>query len=200
MSLKLKLQSDYYLTLADHQKETDALWHDMKKHIDLVKSLVNSEQPNISDEYLEELESDLGKRIKVVRTKQPVISALLTEQLKRAEKDGIFLDLDVKLEEETKVSPVDLCIILGNLFDNAFNACSLLPLDVEKYIKVELKQRENSLMIRMENIRNPDLKAIKRSGKHGFGLKNVKKAVGKYNGIVNIDLAKTDFIVDIVIP
>lgn len=200
IQMKYNLESEYYMSLAEHQKETDALWHDMKKHISLMKSLVHNKENNISEEYLEELELDMKDRIKIVRTKQPIISALLTEQLKRAEKADISLELDVRLEAESKVRPVDLCVILGNLFDNAFEASSSLPLKTRKFIKVEIKQRGSSLIIRMENPRNPSAKRIERSGKHGLGLNNVRKAVGKYNGNVEIDQSDKSFIVDIVIP
>lgn len=200
MQMKYNLESEYYLSLAENQKETDALWHDMKKHILLMKSLVHNVEDDVSKQYLEELELDMKDKIKIVRTKQPIISALLTEQLKRAEKADVFLDLDVRLESESKVRPVDLCIILGNLFDNAFEACSSIPLETKRYIKVEIKQRENSLIIRMENPRTAGAKIKKRTGKHGLGLNNVRKAVGKYNGNVEIDQSDKSFIVDIVIP
>jgi hypothetical protein len=200
MQMKYNLESEYYLALAEHQKETDALWHDMKKHILLMKSLVQNVENNISEEYLEELELDMKDKIKIVRTKQPIISALLTEQLKRADKADIYLDLDVKLEAESKVRPVDLCVMLGNLFENAFEACSVLSLGTEKLIKVEIKQRESSLIIRMENPRNPGAKRVKRPGKHGLGLNNIRKAVSKYNGNVEINIFDKSFVVDIVIP
>ena len=40
--IKLELQKQYHDILNEHQRETDKLWHDMKKHINVMKTLVNS--------------------------------------------------------------------------------------------------------------------------------------------------------------
>lgn len=202
MEIKLELQNEYYITLAEHQKETDALWHDMKKHINLMKSLVNSGQSDISAKYLDELEADMSKRIRIVQTEQSIIGALLTEQFKRADRETVLLDLDARLESEMtmKIGSVDLCVILGNLFDNAFEACSALTQGCEKYIKAEIKQREQSLYIRIENPNPPEHSTSKRVGKHGFGLNNVRKAVRKYNGQISINTMSDEFAVSIIIP
>ncbi len=200
METKLELQNEYYQTLAEHQKETAAIWHDMKKHITLMRSLISNDQKNISSEYLDELEEDMGKRIKIVQTEQPIIGALLTEQLKRADKENIVLDFDIRLESEMKISDIDLCVILGNLFDNAFEACARIEQGREKYIKAEIKQRGQSLLIKIENTNSAKTKTIKHAGRHGFGLNNVRKAVTKYNGQINIDSSYPQFTVTIIIP
>ncbi len=197
---KLKLQEEYYRTLEAHQKETISLWHDMKKHIDLIKALYNTRQNNIAVVYLDELQNDLSQRLKIVQTEDPIIGALLTEQLKRADREEITLSLDIHLGAQMKLQPIDLCIILGNLFDNAFEACAHLGKHCEKFIQIEIKQREQLLFIRMVNSYNSETNKLKRVGKHGFGLNNIRRSVGKYGGHFEIKMSASEFSATIIIP
>lgn len=200
MEIKLKLQEDYYRTLEAHQKETVSLWHDIKKHIDLIKALYNTKQNSTAIAYLDELQNDLSRRLRIIQTEDPIIGALLTEQLKRADKEGITFNLDIHLGTQMKLQPIDLCIILGNLFDNAFEACADLDSNCEKLIRIEIKQREQSLFIQMVNSYNSEANKVRRSGRHGFGLNNVKRSVGKYGGQFETNMSKSEYSATIVIP
>lgn len=197
---KIELQKQYHDVLNEHQKETDALWHDMKKHINLMKMLINDGQHEITSDYIHELESQMSDKIKIVRTEYPVLSALLTEQKQRAKKAGILFDIDVRLESELKIEPVDLCVVLGNLFDNAFEACMLLPLEPDRQIKASIGQRNNAVAIKVENAYIATMKPKRSTGKHGLGLKNVRQTVRKYNGQIDIIENNGVFMVSIVIP
>lgn len=194
---KMKLQKEYFEILNKHQQETDALWHDMKKHLSLMKTLINNGQQDITAEYIFELETQMNETIKIIRTDHPVLSALLTEQMQRAKKAGICFDIDVRLNSNMKIDPVDLCVILGNLFDNAFEACELLMPKDEKYIKTSIVQRNHVLIIKIENTYSPDSTTRRRFGKHGFGQKNIRRAIEKYNG--KIDINENDGIYEVTI-
>jgi hypothetical protein len=198
--LKLELQKQYFAILEEHQQETDALWHDMKKHIQLMKTLLNQGQQELTSEYMQDLEVEMNDKIKVIRTEQPVLSALLSEQTQRARKAGIRFDLDVRLESEMKIAPVDVCVILGNLYDNAFEACLSLPPDTEKQITGAIIQRHTALVIHIENACGVTAKPRRRAGKHGLGLKNVQRAVNKYGGKMDITSENGIYRVGILVP
>ena len=200
--IKLELQKQYYEVLEEHQKETDLLWHDMKKHLGLIKRLVYNGYQNISEEYVQELEDQMNTVSNFVKTSQPVISALLTKEKWKAEKENVDFILNVRLLTaiEPKISSVDLCVLIGNIFDNAINACTILPEDSPKYIKAEILQKGCTLVIRTENPYSSNLKVRPRLGKHGLGLKNVHKVVNKYNGNIDIHSEDEVFYVTIIIP
>lgn len=183
---KMKLQKEYFEILNKHQQETDALWHDMKKHLSLMKTLINNGQQDITAEYIFELETQMNETLKLIRTDYPVLSALLTEQMQRAKKAGIYFDIDVRLNSNMKIDSVDLCVILGNLFDNAFEACELLMPEDEKNITASIIQRNNILIIKVKNTYVPNI-IKRRFGKHGYGQKNIRRAIAKYNGKIDIN-------------
>lgn len=198
--LKNELQMKYHEILNAHQQETDALWHDMKKHINLMKALINNGQNQITEEYIQELETQMDDKIKIIRTQHPILSTLLTEQNQRARKMNISFSLDVKLESEIKTTPLDLCIILGNLFDNSFEACALLPQESDRFVCASIVQKDTAIAIKIENSFALAVKPKSRNGKHGLGLKNVRSVVDKYNGIIDIKTSNNVFSVSIVIP
>ena len=198
--IKMEMQKEYYTLLEEHQKETDALYHDMNKHIDLIKSLLNDGHRDTTADYVVEVEKKLAARHSLVRTSHPVISALLTMEKVKLTKLGISLNLEVKLLSEIRLNPTDLCVLIGNLFDNASDACNLLSTDRKKQIDAEILQRDSTLLI---SVKNPfearSVYPIKRE-KHGFGLKNVRKVVAKYNGDIDIKTDDGIYSVQIVIP
>lgn len=198
--IKMEMQKEYYSLLEEQQKETDALYHDMNKHIDLIKSLLDSGCSNATTEYVVEVEKKLASRPLVVRTSHPVISALLTMEKLKLTQLGVSLNLKVKLLSEIKLNPTDLCILIGNLFDNAAEACNLLTDDRKKQIDSEILQRGSTLLISIKNPYDLNVKNPVKRKKHGFGLKNVHKVVTKYSGDINIKTDDGFYSVQIVIP
>lgn len=198
--LKIALERQYFQILNEHQIETDALWHDMKKHISLMKTLIAEGEHDISSNYIHELETEMDNSIKIIRTNYPVLSALLTEQKRRAMKAEVPYEIEIRLESELKMEPVDLCVILGNLFDNALEACTLLPSEVSRNISAFIGQRNNAISIRFINTYAPQSRSKWHHGKHGLGLKNVQQAIKKYNGKISFVEDTTIFKVFIVVP
>jgi len=180
--MKLELQKQYYSMLKEQQKETDAMQHDMRKHLSLIKNLQNDGHKEITDDYINDLEDRLESASYVIRTPHPVISALLSIQSKKAAKLGIAMHLDVRLSSELCIEPADLCILLGNMLENATEACMLLPSESDKYINAELIQKDNMLLLNVKNPYNPKAKKPAVNTKRGYGLKNIEKVVKKYTG------------------
>lgn len=197
---ELLLQKEYHEALLAQQVAADALWHDIKKHLSLAKELMRFEGSYASNAYIDDLEADLKRSLQVVRTDQPVIGALLTEQIKRAAKENVVLNLDIHLMPQIRISATDACIIFGNIFENAFQACEVLAKGENRWINAEIKQRDQCVVIRITNPKPLQETRTVRSGKHGIGLKNVKKAVAKYGGFLHIGDDNNRFSVTILIP
>lgn len=197
---KLALEKQYHQRLNEHQQETDALWHDMKKHIRLMKALVAENALSESDQYIKDLEIEMDNSLKIIRSGYPVLSALLTEQKRRAKQANVSYDIDVRLEGALKIQDVDLCIILDNLFDNALEACMLLPAKSELMMKVDIMQKNHALSICFMNTYDSSTRKKWHPGKHGLGLRNVRQAVHKYGGTCHIKEERDIFNVTILIP
>jgi hypothetical protein len=196
---KLKLQTQYYTLVEEHLKETIALRHDMRRHIALIKSLLKDNHIQISTEYVAELEKQLENQTPLIQTTHPLISALLTDEKRKALELSIDFRANVNLVAEIKINPADLCVMLGNILDNAIEACASLPTKTDKYIVVEIMQRDSKLLVSVENPYNANLKKPRRAN-HGVGLKNVGKVVNKYGGLIDRQSENGVYKLRIIIP
>jgi len=197
---KLEQQTQYYTLLEKHQKETIALRHDMRRHIALIKSLISDGHKTISEEYVNELEKQLKQNTPLIQTPHPVISVLLTWQNIKAQELGVDMRVSVNIISDIKVNPVDLCVLIGNVVDNAIEACEFLPAGADKYVAVKIAQRDSKLLIHVENPYVPGIKKANRDGKHGFGLKNVNKVMDKCGGLMDSAPENGQYKVRLIIP
>jgi len=105
-----------------------------------------------------------------------------------------------------EMDDIDICIILGNLFDNAIEACRAVEGDrfiyfemaeYKGYVKVLIRNSVNGSVL--EN--NPELKTTKKEKRfHGVGLKSVKDTVRKYGGMIDFYEQNQEFTADVWLP
>ena len=97
---------------------------------------------------------------------------------------------------------IDILILLGNLLDNAMEACKRLEIeDGEKFIYVNARVQKGFLCIQVNNSYNGLLNLVENSyatvktEKHfcGIGLSNIERIVNKYHGKLNITHTETVF-------
>ena len=198
---KLEFQNEYYELLDEYQQETEALWHDMKKHISAIKELYQQDLKFNTERYINALDDKINDIPKIVRTSIPAINAILVDGLRKATKENIDVRLDINISQDTIINDFDLCVLLGNTLENAINACCLLPKGDKRYINVSILQ-SNSLML--IDVKNPFISSInavsQKERKHGYGLKNVRKVVKKYGGYIKIHDTYDIFHVSLIIP
>ncbi len=135
-----------------------------------------------------------------------MIRAMLNYKLSGAREDGIELRLDIHVPEGLPLNEFDLTVILGNLIDNAIEACKNVDAD-KRYIRLQLTYKPDYLVLQIENPTNraPVLKdGAFRSTKpdledHGFGLNNITYLVSRHNGLMKIEADDGVFRVNIAI-
>ncbi|MBQ7638327.1 MAG: sensor histidine kinase [Clostridia bacterium] len=120
------------------------------------------------------------------------MDSLLNIKSASAAEAGTKITFDGMIPSEG-IEPKDMCICVGNLLDNAIEACASLPDD--KSISVSSVVKNNTLLITVQNPVDPDKKikknqtpATTKSDKraHGIGLRNVRDTVKKYNGSLQL--------------
>ena len=145
--------------------------------------------------------NDLKSRYCSINTGNLVIDSFVSNLKEVADKYHITLDTSIKLSTtQIPLTDYDLTIVLGNLFDNAITACN----DVENaVITVKLQTIRNTFTIYVENSYNASKKHSSDNDFdfiHGYGLKNVKNSVEKYNGFCIIDPQNCLYAVTCIIP
>lgn len=176
-----KMQELYYRQLQNEQNETRALFHDISKRMAAMNELVrenSSEQANALLSETQMLYKNIGN---VVDVGNSIISAILNEYGEQTQHKNIEFTFSVSVPEQLGISAVDCYILLGNTLDNAVEGALSVP-EGERRIHLQLRQHQKTLFYKIENTCSAGHATRKRSGNHGYGLKNVRKCIDKYCG------------------
>ena len=195
---KLRAQQAYYQDAIERQEETRTLWHDIKKYLLAMESLVQKgEHDKIGTAY-EEIRGKFKYLENVVDVENPIVNGILAYAVGQTREAGIDLTMDIWVGNELRISPSDLYVIIGNTVDNATEACSQLPKENRK-IHIILRQTNHMLFFEISSLCDPEHSDIyKKTGQiHGYGLRNVEKCVKDNSGDMNISKNESVFTVSI---
>ena len=190
------LQIEYYQQLLEKQQETKALWHDIKKYTAAMQA-VAAQNDSEQLRQIAQAAEDAYERVKdISAVGNPVVDALLNQYLRSAKENQIQFLLDITIPEVLAISTLLLSVVIGNTFDNAIEACRLINPE-KREIHLQLRKQNRILFYSIEN---PYIDAVTqlRVGKHhGYGLKNVERAVNQNNGNFQLEKVDGNFIVQI---
>lgn len=191
----LSMQEKYYLDLQKHQQELRLINHDIKNHTATMAQLIKSQQYNALSEYITDLRNSITSiTAPVTNCDNLLINSLLNDKLGAPKEAGVELRLCVMVPAVLRVNNVDLCILLGNLLDNAVEACMAMDAAEQRFISVDIRSRGPFLVVEVANsyahdiaLEGSEYVTTKRSRlRHGMGLTNVRRVVGKYDGRLEI--------------
>ena len=180
--------------------------HDYRNHIQMMKVLAASGDMDALKVYLDELDTDLNTVDTVVKTGNPMADAILNSKISLARSRNIPTLVDAHIPVKLKMSELDLCCIIGNLFDNAMEASMALP-EEKRMIRVYMDMKGTQLYISFTNF--TAAKKLSKVGKgfktskgegHGFGLVRVDDIVSRYDGYLSRNSEDGAFTTEILIP
>jgi len=137
-----------------------------------------------------------------LKTGNKMTDAILNSKIGLARERGIEVKAEVQIMTALTTPEIDLCIIIGNLFDNAMEASLALP-ESERLIRVYMTVKQNNqLYISFTNFTatkkltktNGRFKTTKGKG-HGFGLVRIDHIVERHSGYINRNSVKTEHLV-----
>lgn len=179
--------------------------HDYHNHLQVMKADLASGHLDELSAYLDDLERDLDRVDTYVKSGNLMVDAILNSKLSLAEKCGIAVTCKAVVPESLTVDDVDLCVILGNLLDNALESCEKLPA-AERWLRVYLAARGAQLYVSIQNsaVEDPSFNArnyiTEKRGNHGLGMKRVAAVVDKYEGFLNLANEPGIFAAEVSLP
>ena len=180
--------------------------HDYRGHIQAMKALLSAGDLDGLRGYLDKLDTDLNTVDTVIKTGNPMADALLNSEVSLAQSRGITVKADAHVPVGLRMSEIDLCCILGNLFDNAIEASMALP-EEERLIRVYMEMKGTQLYISFTNFTAG--KKLRKTGKvykstrgegHGFGLVRIDKIIEQLDGYLSRNSEDGAFTTEILIP
>ena len=180
--------------------------HDYHNHLQSLKGYLSLNKVEQMKNYLNELETDLDSIDTLYHSGNLQLDSILNAKLAIAEKGQIRIHCDASIPPQLHVSDLDLCVILGNLLDNAIESCRKIKNPDERFIRVYIGILKKQLYISITNATSETVKqrtnhyfTMKR-GDHGHGLKRVDQVVKKYDGYLNRQNEPGVFATEIVLP
>lgn len=179
--------------------------HDYHNHIQAMLALTDS--PEEMKSYLWTLNADLTQVDTVLKTGNVMVDAILNSKLSLIKAKKIAVNAKAVVPPELKISEIDLCVIIGNLLDNAMEACLKQDEESERFIRVYIGILKKQLYISVTNSVGGEIKkngkfyiSTKNSESHGFGLMRVDRIAAKYDGYVNRQNEPGVFATEVMLP
>lgn len=178
------------LEIQNMYKQVRGWRHDYRNHIQNMKIQLAAGNYQGLDKYLSELAEDLNTVDTVIKTGNVMADAILNSKLSVAEKLNVRLNVKAAVPQDLPMSDVELCAVMGNLLDNAVEACAALPED-ERFIRVYIGRVKGQFYLSVQNSAGKVKKngtayiTTKQGENHGYGIFRIDRVVNKYGGYVN---------------
>ena len=203
-----ELIAQHYQEIQTIYKEMRGWRHDYHNHIQTIKGHLALGQSAELDAYLMELEKDLDQVDQLIKSGNLMLDAILNSKLTLARGHGIPCDAVAKADADLAISDVDLCVILGNLLDNAIEANLQISDPEARFIRVYIGTFKEQFYISVSNAvlgklakdNAGSFPTTKLSQRGGQGLKRVDLTVARYGGYVNRQHETNVFATEILLP
>lgn len=196
-----------------HFDEVDTMYrkmrgwrHDYHNHIQVLKAYMSLTQYDEAMVYLDKLEEDLTSVDILLRTGNVMVDAILNSKLTMIRERKIAVDATVTVPEDIAISGIDLSILIGNMLDNAMEACMQITQEQDRFIRIYIDVIKKQLYICITNSMAGKAKKSGnhflsgKNGNHGFGLFRIDSIVNKYDGYINRQTEQGVFATEVLLP
>ena len=211
--LDKKIASYQQELIETHYREVDNMYrqirgwrHDYRNHIQTMKAYAAAGDWEAIKNYLDLLDKDLTTVDTVIKTGNAMTDAILNSKISLAKAKHIQVVADAHIPVKLKTSEIDLCCIIGNLFDNAIEASEKLPED-ERVIRVYMDIKGTQLYISFTNFtagkklkKLGNMFATTKGDGHGFGLVRIDAIVERLEGYISRNSEDGAFTTEILLP
>lgn len=202
-----ELMTKHYNEIENIYREMRGWKHDYHNHIQLMKAYLELGKYDEMDKYLNDLDIDLTNIDTVLKTGNLMVDAILNSKLSLAIRQDINVNAKATVPKKLKVADIDLCVIIGNLMDNAMEATIKLANPEDRFIRVYIREMKGQLYISITNSMEGKAQkfgleyiSTKLGKNHGFGLKRVDNIVNKYDGFIDRQSEEGVFATEITLP
>lgn len=180
--------------------------HDYHNHIQVMKVQLAMGQLEEMRQYMDGLERDLDSIDTYVKSGNMMTDAILNSKLALAKQKSVNnINCKAVLPETLSIEDVDLCVLLGNLLDNAIEACEKIPEEM-RFLRIYMVAKKSQLYVSIQNSAKEELDFNERNyistkrGVHGLGMKRVKAMTDKYDGYLTLANESGIFAAEVTLP
>lgn len=198
-------QISFYHMLEEQYRQMERVRHDWKNLIIGMRELTEKRDWERLEHYIEQMAVKSGVCEDGKMSGNGVLDALLYHKKNQAEKLQIVWQCEVSLPGVPAINEYDLCVLLGNMLDNAIEECERLP-GGRRFIQTDIQAKKGFLIL---EVKNPtQMKALGETessrkaepGMHGIGLRNIEDTVKEYHGVFHKELEGDVFCLSVLLP
>ena len=198
---KLFLLEENYRSLLKLYHEKAALLHDEKHHMRAIRRLLDEGRCQEAAAYAGAVEEQLEKSGRRQWSGHAFLDLLLNMKAGEAGQAGCEVQIACDSMAGLTVKDSDLCVLFGNLFDNAREANERRAAGAARFVRLECRRRGRMLVTTLVNPmagmlrgKGGRLATTKEDKKlHGFGLHSVQRVVDDYDGYLEYGLCDGNF-------
>ena len=196
----IMFQRKYYEELMEKEEDLRGFRHDIRKHISVLQEYCENNMMEKVKEYVFALSGEF-QELQIIRTGNVVADYFVNGVINELEKEPEF-SIVGRFPEEMRISDADFCILFGNAMENVKE--SMNKQEGKGKIELEIQHYKKKLFLTIANSALPKEGALLQTEKfdkklHGYGTKNMKRIVDKYQGSIEWKYENSMFIVEIVI-
>lgn len=185
------------------QQQVRLLKHDMKNHTLVILSYLEENKTEEARQYAGEILDKLNRMYTYVNVGNSLLSYIINSKLSVAKERGIEIKGEIENLPFSYMDSVDFSSLLNNMLDNAIRGA----LDSEcKKLEMNIASEKGFDVITVKNSidgsvleDNPELETSKEEPGHGYGMKQMKAVIEKYEGSMDIYEKDGMFVVSVML-
>ena len=160
--------------------------HDFHHHLQTLKGQLEAGETDRALAYIEQLDRQLMDMDTLLKTGNVSLDAILSAKIAQAKAQNIAVTVKASVPDSLTITDVELSILVGNLLDNAIEAC--LGVTGKRFIRIYMSIKGKMLYFSMLNSagekkeKNGSLFTSHKDGIHGFGLRRAEAILEDHGG------------------
>ncbi|MDR2035208.1 MAG: GHKL domain-containing protein [Coriobacteriales bacterium] len=189
----LDLQRKHFQDFSQSVEETRRMRHDLRHQLVAIKGFIQDGKDKEALDYIDDLSKTIPSISEMLVCDNTVVNSLAAFYLNQAEAENILCDVSMVVPHTLgRIPDADLSIIVGNLFENALEACRYVEPE-KRFIKVRCSTEAKRFTLIIDNSYDGELQVSgtefysrKRKG-YGVGIASVRSVVSKYEGSIKYE-------------
>lgn len=178
--------------------------HDFHHHLQAIRGQLEAGEIDRAIAYIDRLDETLKSMDTLLKTGNVTVDAILSTKIANAKAEGIYVTVDANIPDSLTLTDLEISIIIGNLLDNAIEACR--NADGEKFIRLSLHMKGKMLYFYMLNSAGAKKQKLgslfktSKGGAHGFGLHRAETVLNEHGGWVKYNSEDGAFTSEFLVP
>jgi sensor histidine kinase regulating citrate/malate metabolism len=206
---QLQRQMDYqdanYEKTVHSFKNIKSIIHDINQQFLYIDECIKRNELAAAGDHIKLTLNKIEGAYQRVNSGNLVIDALVTNIIAIGQANGIKIDTRIGLHSQhIHIDRYDLCVVLGNMLDNAIEASKKVRHAEDRYMMIAIHSTASALVIQIMNHVEQKLTHFKSEKPnpeyHGIGLTNISRMCEKYGGHMSIENHQRSFNNMVVLP